>query len=66
MTGNKKYQLLVGAFPMGIGMMAAPQIVSVEKTHSPTSLNTKLYRHPLAAGNARLEANKGITPCTGI
>ena len=52
---------------MGIGMMAAPEIVSVEKTYSPTSLNTKLYRHPLAAGNARLEANTGITtPCTGI
>ena len=52
---------------MSIGMMAAPEIVSVEKTHSPTSLNTKLYRRPLAAGNARLEANTGITtPCTGI
>jgi|ETNmetMinimDraft_30_1059905.scaffolds.fasta_scaffold06289_3 hypothetical protein len=41
-------------------MMAAPQIVPVEKTHSQTSLTTKLYRRPLAVGNARLEANTGI------
>ena len=37
---------------MGIWMMAAPEIVSVEKTHSPTSLTTKLYRRLLAAGKA--------------
>ncbi len=45
---------------MVIGMMVAVQIVSVEKTHSLTSLTTKLYRRPLAVSNAVLEANTGI------